>query len=78
MDRVRASRYAIIGLAILLASGATAAPAAGPVAAGVTVASAGGNLCAPGASAGRAGPREPSAWKNPPIEEAPDTGHPGF
>ena len=78
MERVRASRYAIIGLAILLAGGATAAPAAGPVAAGVTVASAGGNLCAPGASSGRAGPREPSAWKNPPIEEAPDTGHPGF
>ena len=48
------------------------------MAAGVTVASPGGNLCAPAASSGRAGPREPSAWKNPPIEEAPDTGHPGF
>jgi hypothetical protein len=28
--------------------------------------------------AGRAGQREPSGWTNPPIDEAPATGHPNF
>ena len=50
--------------------GASAAPicaAAAPVAFGV-------DLAEP-AGAARAGYREPSAWKNPPIEEAPASGH---
>jgi hypothetical protein len=69
--RVTAALAAI--LCAVVASTAQAAPA---TASGCTLSPALGGLPGQDAAA-RAGHREPSGWKNPPIEEAPDAG-PGF
>jgi hypothetical protein len=52
-----------LGASLIQPCGVAAAPSAFAV-----------NLAVP-AEAARAGDREPSAWKNPPIEEAPTNGH---
>ena len=77
MGGLRAIKRAVIVLAVVVGGSVAGAPSAVPVTAPTAPAT---HKCdqAPAATAGRAGPREPSAWKNPPIEQAPDGGHPGF
>jgi hypothetical protein len=78
-------RLALTGAALTAIAGmaATASPAAAkPLQAHEAQCWSGGSTIFDvnwsGASAARAGEREPSGWKNPPIDEAPATRHQGF
>jgi hypothetical protein len=74
-------RAVVSFIAVLLATVVASTAQAAPVAAQPSDTSCGafaptlGGLPA-AAGAARAGQREPSAWKNPPIDEAPDSGRP--
>jgi len=68
---------AAVGVTAATASPAVAQPlgaSAAPICAAAAPAAFAVNLAEPAGTA-RAGDREPAAWKNPPIEEAPATGH---
>jgi hypothetical protein len=85
-DGARVVRRASVVVSALLAAGVVAVGTAGaaPRTASATAAcdlvstGLGALPAALDGTSGRAGPREPSAWKNPPIEEAPDADNPNF
>jgi hypothetical protein len=86
-EGARVARRAMVIVAALLAAGVVATGTAGAAPGASVGAGPACDLVSTGLGAlpaaldgsfGRAGQREPSGWKNPPIEEAPDANDPSF